>query len=100
MIVTRQNGGDDQMIPPKVSDTEEPESSKRLCWLPSRDLLDTGEVGTVLDICGKETPRLRKQESATSLDASGGLERTVTAYFPGAYVPGQCLLATMGRSDR
>lgn len=63
MIVTRQNGEDDQMIPPKVSDTEEPESSKRLCWLPSRDLLDTGEVGTVLDICGKETPRLRKQES-------------------------------------
>lgn len=52
------------MIPIKVSDMEkEPESSMRMCWLPGRDLLDMGELGPVLDICGKEMLRLRNQES-------------------------------------
>lgn len=77
-----------------MSNTEEPESSKRMCCLPSGELLDMGELRPVLDICGKEMLRLRKQESEllwTRMEAH-------FAYFPGVYVPGQCSLASRGRS--
>ena len=85
------------MIPTEVSDREEPESPKRMCWFPSRDLLDMGEGSPVLDICGKEMLRLRKQDSELLWARMEAWKGQSLCLFLWGICP--CiLLARMGRS--